>query len=160
MKNFIYRALAAEKRLFFILAAIVMTASVMAQEITYKSIEEEKIEQIKAIFGPASGGEGSLSGGTPMGAGKGTSNGIEWSMAGRSVRGSLPKPSDRFNQEGTVIVQIRINATGDVLSATIAGGNVSDKQTLQAALDAAKKTKFTQGNGDQMGTITYQFKFN
>ena len=40
------------------------------------------------------------------------------------------------------------------------GGDVSDKQTIQLALDAAKKAKFTEGEHYQIGTITYTFKFN
>jgi TonB family protein len=68
--------------------------------------------------------------------------------------------SNAFNQEGKVIVQIRVNAAGNVTEATIKGGNVSDKQTQQLALDAARKAKFTEGDHDQIGTITYIFKLN
>ena len=40
------------------------------------------------------------------------------------------------------------------------GGNISDKATQQLALEAARKAKFTEGDHDQIGTITYNFKFN
>jgi TonB family protein len=64
-----------------------------------------------------------------------------------------------FNQEGKVVVQIRVNAAGNVIDAREAkGGNVSDKQTIQIALDAARRAKFTEGDHDQIGTITYIFK--
>ena len=58
------------------------------------------------------------------------------------------------------MVQIRVNAAGNVIDATVKGGNVSDKQTQQIALEAARKAKFTEGDHDQIGTITYIFKLN
>ena len=54
-----------------------------------------------------------------------------------------------------------MNAAGQVVDAReTTGTNISDKQTIQLALDAAKKAKFTEGDHDQIGTITYNFKFN
>jgi TonB family protein len=85
--------------------------------------------------------------------------GNNWSLAGRNLK-ALPKPSNEFNQEGKVVVEIRVNAAGNVISAVAKGGDVSDKQTIQLALDAAKKAKFTEGEHDQIGTITYTFQFN
>lgn len=96
--------------------------------------------------------------GNPVG--HGSEGGIDWSLAGRGIHGTLPKPSNTFNQEGKVIVEIRVNAAGNVVYATHKGGNVSDKQTIQLALEAARKAKFTEGEHDQIGTITYNFKFN
>lgn len=95
--------------------------------------------------------------GNPVG--HGSSGGHNWSLAGRSLKGTLPQPSNAFNQEGRVIVEIRVNPAGQVISATHKGGTVSDKQTIQLAIDAAKKAKFTEGDQDQIGTITYIFKF-
>ncbi|MBR6304678.1 MAG: TonB family protein [Paludibacteraceae bacterium] len=102
--------------------------------------------------------QGSGQKGNPVG--HGSSGGNDWSLSGRDLRGTLPRPSNTFNQEGKVIVQIRVNAAGVVTQATITGGNVSDKQTQQLALDAAKKARFTEGDHDQIGTITYIFKLN
>lgn len=96
--------------------------------------------------------------GNPVG--HGSSGGNNWSLAGRGIHGTLPKPANSFNQEGQVIVEIRVNAAGTVVNATHKGGNISDKQTIQLALDAARKAKFTEGDHDQIGTITYNFKFN
>ena len=90
----------------------------------------------------------------------GSSGGNSWTLSGRGIKGTLPQPSNNFRQEGKVVVQIRVNAAGVVTSATIVGGNVSDKQTQQLALEAAKKAKFTEGDHDQIGTITYIFKLN
>lgn len=105
-----------------------------------------------------SGSQGAGQKGNPVG--HGSSGGNSWSLAGRGIKGSLPKPSNTFNQEGRVIIEIRVNAAGNVISATIKGGTISDKQTQQLALDAARKAKFTEGDHDQIGTITYNFKFN
>ena len=96
--------------------------------------------------------------GNPVG--HGSSGGSSWSVSGRGIKGSLPKPANTFNQEGRVIVAIRVNAKGDVVSVTPKGGTVTDKKTIQMALDAARKAKFTEGDHEQIGTITYNFKFN
>lgn len=87
-------------------------------------------------------------------------DGNSWSLQGRDIKGTLPKPSSDFKQEGKVVVQIRVNAEGKVISASVIGGNVSDKQVQQLAIDAAKKAKFTEGDSDTIGTITYIFKLN
>ena len=92
-------------------------------------------------------------------AGHGSSAGNSWCLSGRSIKGSLPQASDKFNQEGRVIIEIRVNAKGDVISAVHKGGTISDKKQIQTALEAARKAKFTEGDHDQIGTITYNFKF-
>ena len=123
-----------------------------------------KANQFGALFGKSGNETGS---GDSQGAGQkgnpvghGSSGGNDWSLAGRSLKGTLPQPSDNFRQEGKVVVQIRVNAAGKVTQATIKGGDVSDKPTQQLALDAAYKAKFTEGDHDQIGTITYIFKLN
>lgn len=123
-----------------------------------------KANQFGALFGKSGNATGS---GDSQGAGQkgnpvghGSSGGNDWSLAGRSLKGTLPQPSDNFRQEGKVVVQIRVNAAGQVTQATIKGGDVSDKPTQQLALDAAYKAKFTEGDHDQIGTITYIFKLN
>lgn len=121
---------------------------------------------IGAGTGTATGGSGGTGIGDGKGAGvkgnpagHGTSGGNGWSLKGRGLV-ALPKPNNEFKQEGQVIVQIRVNAAGQVTQVSVSGGNVSDKATIQIALDAARKAKFTAGDGDQIGTITYNFKFN
>jgi len=93
-------------------------------------------------------------------AGHGSQGGTEWSLAGRGIKGTLPQPANTFKQEGRVVIEIRVNAAGQVVSAIIKGGDISDKQTQQLAREAALKAKFTEGDHDQIGTITYNFKFN
>ena len=138
-----------------------------AAEAERKAKEAEaiaKANQLGSLFGntgntTGSGdGQGSGQKGNPVG--HGTSGGNSWSLAGRGIKGTLPQPSNDFRQEGKVVVQIRVNAAGQVINASITGGDVSDKQTQQLALEAARKAKFTEGDHDQIGTITYNFKFN
>ena len=141
-----------------------------AAERARKQKEAEAIAKAKAmgdLFGKTEGtnttGSGDSQGagqkGNPIG--HGTSGGNNWSLSGRGLRGTLPQPSNNFNQEGKVVVQIRVNATGQVIDAReTAGGTISDKQTIQVALEAARKAKFTEGDHDQIGTITYIFKLN
>lgn len=130
----------------------------------------DKANKLAALFGNAGtteGGNGdnasaSSSGvkGNPVGKGFGESNGNTWHLAGRDVK-SLPKPSDNFNQQGRVIVNIRVDKAGNVVSATVGDGTtVSDRPTQQLALSAARQAKFTEGDSEQIGSIVYNFKIN
>ena len=138
-----------------------------AREAAERAKQAEAIAKANAmgsLFGNSGNTSGSGDGqgdgqkGNPVG--HGSSGGNDWSLSGRNLKGTLPQPSNNFKQEGKVIVEIRVNAAGTVVSATVKGGNISDKQTQQLALDAAKKAKFTEGDHDQIGTITYIFKLN
>ena len=140
-----------------------------AAERARKQKEAEAIAKANALgnlFGKTNGtntsgdgtAQGSGSKGNPVG--HGSSGGNSWSLAGRGIKGTLPQPSNDFQQEGRVLVEIRVNAAGNVISAVVKGGNISDKATQQLALEAARKAKFTEGDHDQIGTITYNFKFN
>ncbi len=101
--------------------------------------------------------QGVSTAGNPIG--KGTSGGNSWSLNGRNLRGQLAKPAVDEVQEGKVVVAIRVNAQGKVISATPGqGSTVSDKATQRAACDAAMKAVFSEGDGDVFGTITYVFK--
>ena len=124
-----------------------------------------KAQQMGNLFGKTDGtsvGGGDTKGegqkGNPVG--HGSSGTGSWKLDGRGLKGNLPAPSKDFKQEGKVVVQIRVNAAGQVVSAAVTGGDVSDKTTQQLALNAAKRAKFTEGEHDQIGTITYIFKLN
>lgn len=95
-------------------------------------------------------------------AGYGTSGGNNWSLAGRNLKGALPQPKNEFNQDGKVVVSIWVLPDGTVKDAQITRGTtISDKSTLQLALNAARRAKFSESdNSIQTGTITYNFKFN
>ena len=139
----------------------------LAEQRAKEKAAKDKAAAMGSLFGnnPAgaqgsgdSKGEGQK--GNPV-AGHGSSGGNNWSLAGRSLRGGLPKPSATFGQEGKVVVEIRVGADGTVKDAQIArGSTISDKATQQIALEAARKAKFSESDKPlQTGTITYNFKF-
>lgn len=125
---------------------------------------------MKNLFGSGSGtgsgstntqGSGDAATKNPVGSGSGRSNGASWSLAGRGLNGTLSKPSYSSNAEGTVVVAIRVDQNGNVISATKgAGTNTSDQSLINAAIEAAKKAKFTAGDGVAVGSITYVFKLS
>ena len=93
-----------------------------AAEAERKAKEAEAVAKANAmgsLFGQtgnkAGSGDSQGSGqrGNPVG--HGSSGGNSWSLAGRGIKGTLPQPSNTFNQEGRVIVEIRVNAAGQVV---------------------------------------------
>ena len=129
-----------------------------------KALAEQKAKEQaakdKAAAFQLDGTKGEGQKGNPV-AGHGTSGGNNWSLAGRSLKGALPKPAKEFLQEGKVVVTIWVLPDGTVKDAQVTGGNVSDKATLQVALEAARRAKFSESDKSiQTGTITYNFKFN
>ena len=130
-----------------------------------------KANQLAALFGQAGTAEGANADnasasnnagtkGNPVGKGMGISNGTQWTLVGRDVK-RLPKPSSDFAQAGVVVVSIMVDAAGNVTNANPAEGTtISDRHTVQLALQAARQAKFTEGDTPQMGKITYTFKLN
>ena len=130
-----------------------------------------KANQLAALFGQAGTAEGANADnasdsntagtkGNPVGKGMGITNGTQWSLYGRNVK-RLPKPSSDFAQAGLVVVQIMVDAAGNVTNATVTEGTtISDRATQQLALQAARQAKFTEGDTPQIGKITYTFKLN
>ena len=71
----------------------------------------------------------------------------------------LTKPAYADSQsEGTVIVAIRVDAAGKVISASVTRSTTSSSALKSAAVAAAKQSKFSEGNAVESGTITYRFK--
>ena len=139
-----------------------------------KAREQEAIEKARAmasLFGQANTEDGAnadnatstpsaTSQGNPVGKNFGSVDGNMWSLQGRSVK-SMPKPSTEFKEQGKVVVSIRVDKAGNVVIASIGQGTtISDRYTQQLALDAARKAKFTEGDKEQIGSITYNFKLN
>lgn len=139
-----------------------------------KAREEEAIKKAQAmasLFGQAGSTEGenaenvtdtpaATSKGNPVGKSFGQVDGNMWSLQGRSMK-SMPKPSTDFREEGRVVVSIRVDKAGNVIKVSQAGGTtISDQYTIQLALDAARKAKFSEGDKEQIGSITYNFKLN
>ncbi|MBQ6766833.1 MAG: energy transducer TonB [Paludibacteraceae bacterium] len=81
-----------------------------------------------------------------------------YSLNGRSIVGSVPKPQYQQNVEGIIVVTIEVDATGKVISARAGaqGTTIGDASLRKAAEQAALKAKFNQIGGTtvQTGTIT------
>lgn len=111
-----------------------------------------------------SGNQGSPNGSTTSnGNGLGTSG--NWSLAGRSLQGALPKPNYKLQKEGTVVVEIAVDRSGKVLSATpiLRGSTTQDAQLWKLAQAAALRAQFdanSTAQAKQVGTITYKFILN
>ncbi len=141
-------------------------ARVEAERKAQEQAAIDKANQFGSLFGNNSStatGSGDTQGDTQKGnpVGHGSVGGNEWSLSGRGMK-AMPKPDNQFKQEGKVVVSIRVNAAGDVIEARLGSGStISDQTTINLALDAAKRAKFTPSdNPQQIGTITYYFKFN
>ena len=87
-----------------------------------------------------------------------------WSLEGRSIVGNGGRPvmpTRVPDIRGTVVVEITVNAAGKVTNAEVRlrGTNVVDSALRDAAVKAARKTRFNALGGvpDQKGTITYHF---
>lgn len=124
-----------------------------------------KSSKLRASQGTASTGkgnqgsrEGSIYSSAASGKGKGYGG---FSLAGRNIKGSLPRPSYSIQEDGVVVVRIIVNPEGHVTSASISlHGTTTDNSTLrQAALNAARQARFNaiEGSQSQNGTITYRF---
>ena len=136
----------------------------LAEEKAKQQQAIDKANQLGSLFGQSSGTEGSngtensnSTKGNPIG--QGSSGGNSWSLNGRNLNGKLATPTYNGQQEGVVVVNIRVNPQGKVINATVgAGTTISDKETQQAAIKAAQQATFTTGSSDVIGNITYVFK--
>ena len=75
--------------------------------------------------------------------------------------GTLVKPSYSSNVEGKITVSIRVDANGNVTSASVVPpSTISDASMHNGAITAARQTKFSGGSGVAVGTITYHYRLN
>lgn len=85
---------------------------------------------------------------------------VSYSLPGRKATW-LPVPSYQCETGGPVIVDLVVNAQGEVVSATVDAANSSTDPCLQEAAIAAARastfTKRTDSAEDQAGSITYLF---
>ena len=84
-------------------------------------------------------------------------------VAGRSVNGTLPKPSYGVQADGKVVVKIWVDQYGNVTKALagVEGTTATDKTLWQAAYKAAMGAHFNMDASApplQEGTITYIFR--
>ena len=87
--------------------------------------------------------------------------GIVANLTGRNPV-SLPKPEYTADVGGTVVVRIRVDRNGKVISAEpgVQGSNTLNESLLEAAKKAALKARFNAKSDaayTQQGTITYHF---
>jgi colicin import membrane protein len=87
--------------------------------------------------------------------------GIDFSLDGRNPV-SIPKPEYNAQVSGTIVVSIRVDRDGKVISAQpgVRGTNILDESLLEAARKAALKARFNSKSDaafTQTGTITYTF---
>lgn len=99
--------------------------------------------------------------GTDEREGVGQSNGIEYSLTGRSAN-FLPLPEYTTLATGRVVVQITVNRQGQVIRATAGarGTTTTDRTLHRNAEEAARRARFdlkSDAPEEQTGTITYNF---
>lgn len=151
-----------------------------------RRIEAEKAKRAAEIKARAqgafsgAGGVGTSTTSTGDGTGKGTGNqgnpfgdnstnrvgtttgsGSSFKLGNRRTVGALSEPEDNTQVAGKIVVDITVNANGDVIEANIGQGtNITEISARNAALSAARKTKFSKGEKTEIGIITYNYKLN
>ncbi len=130
--------------------------------------EETKIDQnalfTKGRVKKGSGGSTGVGEGSGKGSGgEGGGSGISFSLAGRGSN-ELHKPTATSPANGNIVVEIRVDQEGHVVSAKAGARGTTlweDKNLWRLCEQAAKKSTFT-ANPDalelQPGTITYIFR--
>jgi outer membrane biosynthesis protein TonB len=111
------------------------------------------------------GDKGSLNGdpyaNSYYGSGSGTGNGSGWGLNGRSIS-SRGKEVQKCNEFGTVVVQITVNRSGNVIAAKYTKGTTNTNPCLvEPALATARKYRWQPDNNapaTQIGFITVNFK--
>ena len=108
------------------------------------------------------GNQGSPFGNAGSGANEGVGVGLGGGLAGRSLgEGSLLRPSYDENEEGRIVIDVLVDATGKVIMADIGKGTtVINPAMRRKALDKARQQRFKSitGNKNESGTITYNYK--
>jgi len=138
-----------------------------------ESRRNEINQQMSGLFGEStesrgntegSGTQGVTTGNATQGSPTGNGGIGSYELGGRSLgSGGLVQPKYTVNDEGTVVVNITVDPSGNVILAEIGQGTNLPNATLRnEALNAAKKTKFNAINStnNQLGRITYRFKLN
>lgn len=148
-------------------------------EVTKEPVEEPKpVVNTKALYPGTSKNKEGTNQGIKQGAGDmgkpqgykdndkfngrgGEGNGISFSLGGRGSK-YLERPSAKFSEVGTVVVNIWVDRNGNVVKAQVnpRGTTIINRKQRQIAVDAAKNSTFTTDQTapeTQHGTITYTF---
>lgn len=149
-----------------------------AEEAARKKAAEEAAKRAAAnnrvagAFGSAGnkGSSGNSTGNGNQGSPEGNSNAGQVNGVGGLGTGPSAKVNNRTavylakpqyadpNSEGTVLVSIQVSATGAVIKASVTSSTTSSAALKNAAVAAAKQSKFSEGESIENGTITYRFK--
>ncbi|MFW6020405.1 MAG: TonB family protein [Bacteroidales bacterium] len=91
----------------------------------------------------------------------GGGDGVDFSLRGRYAK-DLPKPINKSQEQGKVVVKIWVDTKGNVINAEPGhkGSTTNDAQLYKLAKQAALRAKFNKKNNapeEQTGTITYIF---
>ena len=94
--------------------------------------------------------------------GEGGGSGVAFSLAGRGPK-SLPEPTATSSENGSIVVEIRVDQEGNVVFAKAVwkGTTLTDTNLWRRCEQAAKKSKFTAKPDApelQPGKITYIFR--
>lgn len=130
-------------------------------EATQQASIADKARKMGSVFGSNHGngsGDGQKGDGTkgnPLGKVGGTGS-VVANVSGRSVT-STPSPAYNSNDEGKVTVNVTVDKDGNVIRAYIGSATTSSEALRDAALQAARRSKFSSGSNEAIGTITYRF---
>jgi TonB family protein len=106
------------------------------------------------------GGGGGGGNGNGEGEGDGNGSGLSYSLSGRTMK-STPEVDGTTREEGVVVVEIWVDANGDVKTAiaNTALSNTTSGSLIKKAEDAARKAKFSKSTGstEQRGSIKITF---
>lgn len=97
----------------------------------------------------------------PINEGNGANgNGISYDLGGRRAR-LLPKPLFNSSEDGKIVVSVKVNIEGKVISATAGakGTTIAQSSLRKQAETAARNSLFTRETNapeEQRGTITYE----
>ena len=129
--------------------------------------EETKIDQnalfTKGRVKKGSGGSTGMGEGSGKGSGgEGGGSGVAFSLAGRGSK-SLSDPNATSSENGSIVVEIRVDQEGNVVFAKAVwkGTTLTDTNLWRRCEQAAKKSKFTAKPDApelQPGKITYIFR--
>ena len=137
------------------------------EEAARREAQRQEIgHSVAGAFGRQSGAAGSQGTASSGTGNQGNPNGSagSYALTGRTIvsnGGVLARPSTNRAIDGIVRVRIIVDSSGRVIQATVAQGtNIADTSVRNAALSAARATRFNAvaGADDQEGLITYRFK--
>jgi TonB family protein len=108
------------------------------------------------------GNEGNPFGNSSSGVNQG-SPGVGYSLKGLDGRGEggVQSPKYTENEEGTIVIDIVVDPSGNVINADVVRGtSISDAAMRAKAVKAIRSAKFSRIDGtiNQSGTITFRYK--